>query len=101
MVFLDLTDFVSSKKLHPSVVHSHWSRIIEALLSLVEIMVLLHQLSYAIKNQLKACKFAGSLWLKDRLGGFHARKGPIRVGFHAEKGSILISPPNRFFLCMP
>ena len=39
-----------------SVVHSHWYRSLEALLSLVEIMVLLRQLSYAIKTQLKLPK---------------------------------------------
>ena len=39
-----------------SLLHSHWFRIIQAWLSLVEIRVLLHQLSYAIKNQLKAPK---------------------------------------------
>ena len=39
-----------------SVVHSHWSRVIEALLLLVDIIVLLRQLSYAIKTQLKAPK---------------------------------------------
>ena len=36
-----------------SLVHSHWSRNVEARLSLVErIIVMLRQLSYAIKNQL-------------------------------------------------
>ena len=36
-----------------SLVHSHWSRNVETWLSLVErIIVLLRQLSYAIKNQL-------------------------------------------------
>ena len=36
-----------------SVLHSHWSRNVEARLSLVEsFIVLLRQLSYAIKNQL-------------------------------------------------
>ena len=40
-----------------SVLHSHWSRNVEAWLSLVErIIVLLRQLSYAIKNQLVASK---------------------------------------------
>ena len=40
----------------PSVVHSHWSRNVEARLSLVErIIVMVRQLSYAIKNQLVAC----------------------------------------------
>ena len=39
------------------VVHSDWSRNVEARLSLVErIIVLLRQLSYAIKNQLVASK---------------------------------------------
>ena len=38
---------------HSSVVHSHWSRNVEAWLSLVEsFIVLLRQLYYAIKNQL-------------------------------------------------
>ena len=36
-----------------SVLHSHWSRNVEAWLSLVErFIVMLRQLSYAIKNQL-------------------------------------------------
>ena len=43
--------------LNISVLHSHWSRNVEARLSLVErIIVLLRQLSYAIKNQLVASK---------------------------------------------
>ena len=58
--------------------HSHWSRLQipqDTVLSLVGIMVLLPQLSYAIQNQLKAptapywrhfLLFAGSLWHKDR-----------------------------------
>ena len=45
------------------VLHSHWSRIIEALLSLVDIMMLLCQLSFAIKTQLN--------------GSFHAWEGSI------------------------
>ena len=48
------------------VVHSHWSRNVEARLSLVEsFIVMLRQLSYAIKNQLG-----------------HP-KPPTIVGFHA------------------
>ena len=45
-------------------VHSHWSRNVEAWLSLVErFIVLLRQLSYAIKNQLVASKAPiGGLW---------------------------------------
>ena len=40
-----------------SLVHSHWSRNVEACLSLVEsFIVLLRQLSYTIKNQLVASK---------------------------------------------
>ena len=43
-----------------SLVHSHWSRNVEASLSLIEslniFMVLLYQFSYAIKNQLVASK---------------------------------------------
>ena len=40
-----------------SVLHSHWLRNVEARLSLVErIIVMLRQLSYAIKNQLVASK---------------------------------------------
>ena len=39
-----------------SLVHSHWSRNVEARLSLVERCWLLRQLSYAIKNQLVASK---------------------------------------------
>ena len=36
-----------------SVIHSHWSRNVQAWISLVEsFIVLLHQLSYAIKKQL-------------------------------------------------
>ena len=38
------------------VLRSHWSRSLEAVLSLVEIMVLLGQLSYAIKTPLKTPK---------------------------------------------
>ena len=61
-----------------SLVHSHWSRNVEAWLSLVErIIVLLRQLCYAIKNQLASKApyqglwnakqlLAGSLWHKDR-----------------------------------
>jgi len=50
--------------LHTRVVHSHWSRIIQALLSLVDIMVLLCQLSYAIKAQLKAANaHIAGLWM--------------------------------------
>ena len=37
-------------------VHSHWSRSLETVLWLVDIMVLLHKLSYAIKTQVKAPK---------------------------------------------
>ena len=58
-----------------SVLHSHWSRNVEARLSLVQrFIVLLRQLSYAIKNQLGHPKplgltglcllLAGSLWHK-------------------------------------
>ena len=40
----------------PSVVHSHWSRNVEARLSLVErIIVLVRQLSYAIKDSWLPC----------------------------------------------
>ena len=47
----------SSPRLRFSVVHSHWSRNVEALLSLVErFIVLLRQLYYTIKNQLVASK---------------------------------------------
>ena len=43
----------TSTSLQGSVVHSHWSRNVEARLSLVEsFIVMLRQLSYAIKNQL-------------------------------------------------
>ena len=48
MATLDQLPFIAG-----SVVHSHWSRNVEARLSLVErSIVLLRQLSYAIKNQL-------------------------------------------------
>ena len=67
-----------TKHSQSSVVHSHWSRNVEARLSLVEtFIVLLRQLSYAIKNQLGHPKpptrgfglglcllLAGSLWHK-------------------------------------
>ena len=44
---------LSSQSTNTSLVHSHWSRNVEAWLSLVErIIVLQRQLSYAIKNQL-------------------------------------------------
>ena len=47
-----------------SVVHSHWSRNVEARLSLVEsFIVLLRQLSYAIKNQLGHPKPPTTRWV--------------------------------------
>ena len=51
-----------------SVLHSHWSRNVEARLSLVEtFIVLLRQLSYAIKNQLVASKaLVGGILLAPR-----------------------------------
>ena len=46
---------ISDDKVVLSLVHSHWSKNVEARLSLVEsFIVLLRQLSYAIKNQLVA-----------------------------------------------
>ena len=49
--------FLVSGNSEGSVVHSHWSRINEARLSLVEsFIVLLASVSYAIKNQLVASK---------------------------------------------
>ena len=55
---------VAYQHLQVSVLHSHWSRNAEARLSLVErIIVLLRQLSYAIKNQL-----LGALARKDPTG---------------------------------
>ena len=55
-LFQSLLRFPDETELTPvqvSLVHSHWSRTIEALLSLVEIKLLIRQLSYAIKKQLK------------------------------------------------
>ena len=52
-----ITSLTQSHSLHSSLVHSHWSRNVEAWLSLVEsFRVLLCQLSYAIKNPLVASK---------------------------------------------
>ena len=46
-------DNLVRNRISTSVLHSHWSRNVEARLSLVErFIVLLRQLSYAIKNQL-------------------------------------------------
>ena len=56
--------FVNSLYLHSlsSLVHSHWSRIVEAWLSLVEsYRVFLCQLSYVIKNKLVGSKMGGIL----------------------------------------
>ena len=59
---------------------------------------MLRQLSYPIKNQLKApeapfeghfLSFTGSFWHK---GGFHTRIDPIRVDFHSGQGSITDTP---------
>ena len=52
-------------------VHSHWSRNVEALIGREVHSVAMPALSYAIKFQLKACKnppkwLPGSLWHKDR-----------------------------------
>ena len=53
----DLQVELSTADIRDSLVHSHWSRNVEAWLSLVEsFIVLLCQLSYAIKNQLVAFK---------------------------------------------
>ena len=48
---------IIGESVNTSLVHSHWSRNVEAWLSLVEsFIVMLRQLSYAIKNQLVASK---------------------------------------------
>ena len=64
--------------------HSHWSKNTEAWLSLVErfkVLKYFHggQLSYAIKNQLKAGKIPPLCLYGIRIGGFHAQKGSIIV----------------------
>ena len=51
-------------------VHSHWSRPLEALLWLVEIMVFLCHLSYAIKKPFKAPKVACVFMAKPIVGDF-------------------------------
>ena len=97
-----------------SLVHSHWSRNDEARLSLVErFIVLLWQLSYAIKNQLGHPKpptrgfgTQNTLWHKDRWlpcteRSYYRRPYAIKNQRGASKDPLGLCVPNNRGLWMP
>ena len=73
-------------------VHSHWSRIIETWLWLVDISVLLCQLSYAIKKQLKLLKIIPTfIFIKQSAKAVSGVEKQSDIFYMRERDSCVVS----------